>query len=132
MHADAQILAIQKMKCAQRSSAKLYFPYGKMLNNIQKIWRDFAVRPFPDGCAGVKVEGIELTSLDTFAAACIDNFVSNNGSLDRERISILKQCAEEIEVVVPTLQGDAMDYFEQLHLLSQEVLRVVSKTNGGH
>ena len=103
-----------------------------MLNNIQKIWREFASRPFPEGCAGIEVQGIELASLDTFAAGCIDTFVSNNGCLDRERISILKQCAAEIEVVVPTLQGEAMDYFEQLQLLSQEVLRVVSKTNGGH
>jgi hypothetical protein len=103
-----------------------------MLINIQKIWRNFAMRPFPDGCAGVKVQGIELASLDTFAAGCIDTFVSNNGCLDRDRISILKRCAEEIKVVVPTLQGEAMDYFEQLQFLSQEVLRVASKTDGGH
>jgi hypothetical protein len=103
-----------------------------MLNNIQKIWRDFASRPFPEDCAGMAVQGIELASLDTFAAGCIATFVSNNGRLDAERITVLKKCAEEIEVVVPVLDGEAMDYFEELQLLSQEVLRVVSKANGGH
>lgn len=102
-----------------------------MPNNIQKIWREFASRPFPESCAGVEVRGIELASLDTFAAGCIDTFVSNNGRLDAEPISILKKCAEEIEVVVPMLDGEAMDYFEELQLLSHEVLRVVSKGKGG-
>jgi len=116
----------------ERPLAVPYFTCGKMLNNIQKIWRDFAMRPFPEDCSGLEVQGIELALLNTFAAGCIDTFVSNNGCLDRERISVLKQCAEDIEVVVPMLQGEAMDYFEELQLLSQEVLRVVSKINGGH
>ena len=110
----------------------LYSTCGNMLNNIQKIWRDFAMRPFPEGCTGEEVQGIELALLKTSAAGCIHTFVSNNGSLDRERVSVLRQCAEEIEVVVPMLKGEAMDYFEELQLLSQEVLRVVSKINGGH
>ncbi len=103
-----------------------------MLSNIQKIWQDFHSRPFPDGCAGVEIQGIELDALETYAAGCIDTFVNDNGRLDAERISILRQCADELEVVVLTLDGDARDYFEELGLLSQEVLRVVSRSRGGH
>ena len=98
----------------------------KMLNNIQKIWQDFLSRPFPAGCAGSEVEGVELALLDTFAAGCIDTFVNDNGRLDADRISILKKCAEDLEIIIPRLEGEAIDYFEQLQLVSNEVLRVVS------
>ena len=102
-----------------------------MLNNIQKVWQDFLSTPFPERCSGVEVAGIELASLDSFTAGCIDSFVSNDGQLDAERISILKKCARDIDLVVPMLEGEAIDYFEQLQLVSNEILRVVSK-DGGH
>jgi hypothetical protein len=40
--------------------------------DIKEIWRDFEARPFPEGFAGVAVHGIELASLDSFAAGCIE------------------------------------------------------------
>jgi hypothetical protein len=103
-----------------------------MINrSIRKVWQDFLSRPFPDGCAGTEVEGIELSALDSFTAGCIDTFVANDGQLDAERLLILKKNAEDLELVIPKLEGDAIDYFEQLQLVSNEVLRVVSK-RGGH
>ena len=94
------------------------------MNNIEEIWRDFVAKPFPEGYAGVEVEGIELASLDTFAAGCIDTFLSNRGHLDAGRVSALKQCASELATVVKNLDGEAKGYFEQLHLITRQVLRV--------
>ncbi|MDQ3652621.1 MAG: hypothetical protein M3458_20565 [Acidobacteriota bacterium] len=96
-----------------------------MMNDIEKIWRDFEAKPFPEGYAGVEIEGIELASLDTFAAGCIDTFVRNEGRLDAGRISILKECAAELAIVAQKLEGEAQDYFEKLHLLTVKVLRLV-------
>ena len=93
------------------------------MNDVEKIWRDFEAKPFPAGYAGVEVKGIELASLDTFAAGCIDAFVRNRGRLDLGRVSILKQCVSELGVVVKNLDGEAKDYFEQLRLLAERVLR---------
>ena len=93
------------------------------MNSVEEARRDFAARPFPEGYAGVEVEGIELASLDTFAAGCIDTYVRSNGRLDAGRLSILKRCAAELEAVVNNLDGEAKEYFERLQLLSGEVLR---------
>jgi hypothetical protein len=95
------------------------------MKSFEKIWQDFVSKPFPEGCRGVEVEGIELYSLETFAAGCIDTFI-RNGDIDSERITALRRCAEEIEVVVPRLEGEAEEYFGQLELLSREVLRLAS------
>jgi hypothetical protein len=97
-----------------------------MMNDIEKIWRDFEAKPFPEGYAGVEVEGVELASLDTFASGCIDTFVRSKGRLDAGRVSVLKQCDKELGIVVKKLEGEAKDYFEQLHLLTDRVLRSVA------
>ena len=53
-----------------------------MMEDIEKSWNEFRDKPFPVAYAGVEVEGICLTSLDTFAAGRIDTFV-DRGHLDR-------------------------------------------------
>lgn len=95
------------------------------MNNIEEIWREFEAEPFPEGYAGVEVEGVELAASDTFAAGCIDTFVSNGGRLDAGRVSVLKRCADELGIVIKGLDGEAKEYFERLHLLARQVLRLV-------
>ena len=95
------------------------------MSDIGKMWRAFQAKPFPEGCAGVSIEGVELASLDTFAAGCIDTFVETRGRLNSRRISILRQCSKELEVVVKNLNGEARSYFEQLQSLSEKVLQSV-------
>ncbi|HEY9402309.1 MAG TPA: hypothetical protein VIQ24_06425 [Pyrinomonadaceae bacterium] len=95
------------------------------MSDIKKMWGDFQARPFPEDCAGASIEGVDLTSLDTFAAGCIDTFVERKGRLDSRRISILRKCSKELEVVVKNLNGEARSYFEQLQSLSEKVLQSV-------
>lgn len=102
------------------------------MKNLEKTWRDFSAKPFPEGCTGVDIDGIDPVELDTFAAGCIQTFVGENGHLDAERTSILKKCANELDAIVPTLEGEALDYFSELQLLSYEVLRVASRSLGEH
>ena len=95
------------------------------MKDIEKSWNEFRAKPFPEGYAGIEVEGIELASLDTFAAGCIDTFIHNNGHLDQQRISILKDCSKDLDIVVKHLEGEAKNYFGHLQSLSQQVLRAV-------
>jgi hypothetical protein len=95
------------------------------MGDIEKMWGDFQSKPFPEGCAGVSIKGVELTSLDTFAAGCIDTFVERRGRLDSRRVYILRQCSKELEIVVKNLDGEARSYFERLQSLSEKVLQSV-------
>ncbi len=95
------------------------------MNEIEKSWNEFLEKPFPEDCVGLEVEGIELVSLDTYSAGCIDTFIANKGNLDAQRISTLKDCLREIDKVLKHLKGDAKNYFEHLRLLSKQVLKSV-------
>jgi hypothetical protein len=98
------------------------------MTEIKQSWQDFLKMPFPYGCAGTEVEDIDLASLDTFSAGCIDAFIDREGRLDRKRISVLKNCSRELDKVVSHLDGEAKEYFEHLRILTKQVLDVVSKT----
>ena len=91
------------------------------LNEIKHRWSIFCGEPFPDSMAGHEVDGICVTSLDTFAAGCIDTFVTN-GSLDLHRRDVLESCFKELQVVVPQLTGEPQNYFRELLRLSRAVL----------
>jgi hypothetical protein len=96
-----------------------------MMKEIEKSWNEFRDKPFPVAYTGMEVECICITTVDTFAAGCIDTFV-DRGRLDRRRISVLKDCAKDLGVVVKHLDGEAKDYFEQLRSLAEQVLSKVN------
>lgn len=96
------------------------------MNEIEKSWSEFLKKPFPKDCVGLEIEGIELISLDTFSAGCIDTFINKKGSLNVEQISTLKGCLKELGKVEKHLSGNAKNYFEHLRSLSAQVLKSVS------
>jgi hypothetical protein len=96
-------------------------------NEIRKMWNEWKAMPFPSEYGGKDVAGICVTSLDTFAAGCIDTFVSRNGRLDKRRISVLENCKDDLEVVVNSLDGNARVYFNYLLLLSKGVLQLLGR-----
>jgi hypothetical protein len=97
------------------------------VDEIRLQWNEWKRIPFPSEYGGKDVAGICVTSLDTFAAGCIDTFVSRNGRLDNQRISVLEKCKNDLEVVVNSLDGNAHTYFNDLLLLSKRVLQLVGR-----
>ena len=93
------------------------------VSKIEIMWNEWKAVPFPSDYVGEDVEDICLVSLDTYTAGCIDTFVSRKGSLDAERISILKKCEEDLKIVAAKLEGDAKFYFEQLLQMTQKILK---------
>ena len=93
--------------------------------DIHQSWSDFSDRPFPDGWAGEEVDGVCVTSVDSFAAGCIDTFVSNGGTLDSKRIDVLWRCSADLGRALPQLDGEARNYFGHLDELITSVLAEV-------
>jgi hypothetical protein len=101
------------------------------LKEIRAMWDDWKAIPFPEGYSDEDVAGICVTSLDTFAAGCIDTFISSKGRLDSQRSSVLVQCKRDLEIVVKNLDGEAQVYFKNLLLISKRVLRVLRVNPNG-
>ena len=97
------------------------------VDEIRRLWDDWKTIPFPPGFAGTEVDGICVTSTDTFAAGCIDTFVSSKGRLDEPQIEVLQRCRNELEIVVVTLDGNAPTYFNDLLVLCGRVLQSLGR-----
>jgi len=95
------------------------------VDEIRSMWDAWKTQPFPSGYAGKDIAGICVTSLDSFAAGCIDTFIFRRGRLDEQRISVLEKCKDDLEVVVPSLEGNAHTYFNNLLVLSKRLLQLV-------
>lgn len=92
--------------------------------NVKRSWTEFMRLPFPDGCAGEEVDGICLASLDSYTAGCISTFV-DRGRLDPTRLKILRQCATELQQVLPKLKGKPLQYFTLLNDLVTATLQEI-------
>ena len=92
------------------------------MGDIEEAWGEFQSGPFPEGCDGLEVQRIELASLDTFAAGCINAFVAGGSRLDSDLLTALRGCSEEPGIVVRNPGGEARSYFERLRLLTSNVL----------
>ncbi len=97
------------------------------VQEIRSMWDDWKTQRFPAEYSGKDVAGICVTSLDSFAAGCIDTYIFRKGHLDEQRISILEKCRDDLEVVVSQMDGNARVYFDNLLLLSKRVLQLVGR-----
>ncbi len=97
-----------------------------VMSETETMWNEWKAIPFPSDYSGKDVENICVVSLDSYTAGCIDTFICRKGSLDAERISILKKCQKDLEIVTNKLEGNAKLYFEQLLQMAQKVLATVN------
>ena len=85
---------------------------------IERAWNEHYFRPFPHECTGQEVDGVCLTSCDTFLAGCISYFVEN-GALDSERKDVVASVCADLERAMPRLSGKAREYFSELLVLGK-------------
>lgn len=92
-------------------------------NELERLWDEFCKLPFPTKLVDENVNEIDLTTLDTFTAGCIDTFISRKGILDKKRKFALEEGLEELEIVVANLDGETKIYYEKLLNLVNKTLR---------
>lgn len=100
-----------------------HYPRMSEIASIQQLWKEHFSAPFPSGVAGKEVDGECLASLDTFAAGCIDTFLSRRThTLDSRRLEVLTKCAQSLSRVCPQLPDEHRVYFDRLREISERVL----------
>src|SRR5262249_46058024 len=97
-HQTDPVLSWRVLAAVARSTAPFGgYAFMDSVAEIQSMWDAWRARPFPSEYAGKDVAGICVTSIDSFAAGCIDTFISRKGNLDEERISVLQTCKDDLE-----------------------------------
>src|SRR5688572_25728753 len=96
--------------------------------DVENLWLEFYKLPFPSDLAEEKIKGIDLNSLDTFTAGCINTFIVEK-TLDKNRIKVLENCQKELEIVVNNVNEEAKNYFNKLLYLTNQVLQKTNSNN---
>lgn len=78
-----------------------------------KRWRGFEQRSFPAGWGGVEVAGVCLVMLDADMAGLVNSYVERRRQFRPGGIDYLRQLHEKLHSVLPSLTGDAADYFAE-------------------
>jgi hypothetical protein len=91
-------------------------------------WRAFQLRGFPAGVAGTEIDGVCVTTVDTFAAGCLETYF-DRGRLDQQRIGVLEECVGDLHRVLPHLTGEPSEYFGKLAALCRGVLGAIGRRN---
>ncbi len=102
----------------------------QQIMTITDLWTEHAKTVFPESYAGKDVNGVCLTSLDTYAAGCISTYIQQNRkSIDFERYQVLQKCKANLEEVLPDLTGEARMYFIRLHEMCSIIIAEVDSVN---
>lgn len=88
------------------------------MDELRELWRQHVADPFPDGCRGTEVHGVDLVMLDADVAGCIDTYLGSSGKLDQQRLAILDRCRAEARSIVPRLSDQAKSYFARLERMA--------------
>ena len=72
------------------------------MNEIEKLWLVHQTSKFPkDACREIK--GIDLVSLDTFTAGCVDALLEDKGQLSLLKTSVLGLCYHDLGIIIPEI-----------------------------
>ncbi len=63
-----------------------------------------------------------LMTLDTVISGCVTYYLDER-QLDRQRVAILTECADELDALLPDIPDDASAYFLGLQALARLLLR---------
>lgn len=91
--------------------------------NIAEMWIEHGQAQFPPGYGGTDVNGVCVSSLDTFATGCISYYMGHErNDIDVERYLTLQKCKLDLEHVLPHVQDEALEYFGRLHELCNSII----------
>jgi len=90
-------------------------------------WRNFRERSFPEGWAGVEVAGITLALLDADLAASVSSYVERRRRWHPRGVEGLRRLHDDLRLVLPSLTGEAADYFTEWDGLVATTLRLLEE-----
>lgn len=84
--------------------------------NISELWIEHSQAIFPKGYGGKDVNGVCVTSIDTYATGCVSSYIGNEKrDIDIERYQVLQKCKNGLGEILPYIEGEAFTYFNRLH-----------------
>lgn len=84
--------------------------------NISELWIAHSESRFPSKYGGRDVNGVCVTSVDSYVSGCVSSYVSKESSeIDLERFQVLSSSKAKLELALPYIEESAYEYFSRLH-----------------
>lgn len=90
-----------------------------LMKELILIWEKYCEASWPTEIG--PHEG-ELMTLDTVITGCVRDYLADT-KLHFNRIEILKNCMNELDILLPDLQGEVSIFFNRLQELGQMLLK---------
>jgi hypothetical protein len=90
-----------------------------MSPDVRVLWGEHKRAPLPD--VSIAAKG-ELWVLDEVVSGCISLYLESGLMLDEQRRNILMDCRNDLNRLLPELEGAAAAYFSRLELLTELIL----------
>ena len=68
----------------------------------------------------------QLMTLDTVISGCVVYYLDTSDGLDRQRITIVQECLEDLDSLTGELDADSQAYFLRLRRLGELLLATIS------
>ena len=88
--------------------------------SLNELWQEHQRDPFPSGCAGKEIFGVDLVMVDADIAGLVSHVVGGT-SLSLDQRKILAKIRNELEFVVPNLPRHARPYFARLAQIAESL-----------
>ncbi len=102
-----------------------------MSSRIAEFWKIQSASPFPPGCRGQEVAGVDLVLLDSTIAGCVSTYLNSKGCFDLWYTAILGLCYRDVTIVASKLEGEAQGYFGRWEELIRLVLEAIRDSSQG-
>ncbi len=84
--------------------------------------RELYELPFPDDMYGAAIDGVDITVLSLDSLRIIEAY-AREGQLAEIQWKVLRQCRQELELVVPKMDGYAQTYFSRIRDHVTDILK---------
>ena len=98
-------------------------------NALVRRWNDFAHRSFPEGWAGTVVDGIELVLFESDMYGLLSKYIDQR-KFTPGGVELLRRHQEDLRRILPSLSGEALDYFKAWDELVATSLRLIDDHGG--
>ncbi|WUI00155.1 hypothetical protein OHR68_42910 [Spirillospora sp. NBC_00431] len=83
-------------------------------DEIAALWAEHVKAPWPDDLYSAGDPGKDVAELDGAIAGCISTYIQGHGVLDTNRSRILRSASNDLEEILPRVQGEAAAYVRRL------------------
>ena len=96
-------------------------------SEIIKLWQQHYSAAFPMGYSDRKINGIDLSLLDSEIAGCIHMYMHNHEELDSQRVQILREHLIDLNNIILLLDHEELIYFSRLSELANLIIQELGK-----